>query len=161
MSDQLRIWCVVITSFFHSLTKVILKTAELPSLVWCRFFYFSAICSSFRHVRIHMYIYNLVQINSQTRRLNSSQFSWLLMVLNNNLNLAAICSSVKTLPSPLQSTPHSALNFSFVLTCVPPNNPMSTCGTTPSPGYHSFPKWAIVVTILPTVFLYRPASTKL
>ena len=36
--------------FFHSLSKAILKTAELPSLVWCRSFYFSAICASFCHV---------------------------------------------------------------------------------------------------------------
>ena len=47
--------------------------------------------------------------------------------------------------SPLQSTLwHSALNSAmFVLTCVPPNNPISACGATLSPGYHSFPKWAI------------------
>ena len=43
------------------------------------------------------------------------------------------------------STPrHSALNSSmFVLTCFPPNNPMSACGAISSPGYHSFLKWAI------------------
>ena len=46
---------------FHSLSKAIFKTAELPSLVWCRFFFFSTICSSFRHVRIRVYIYNIVQ----------------------------------------------------------------------------------------------------
>ena len=42
--------------FFHSLLKAILKTAALPSLVWCRFFYFSTICSSFHHVSIRVYI---------------------------------------------------------------------------------------------------------
>ena len=47
--------------FFHSLSKAILKTAELTSLVWCRSFYFSAIRSSFRHVHIRMYIYSIVQ----------------------------------------------------------------------------------------------------
>ena len=46
---------------FHSLSKAILKTAELTSLLWCRSFYFSAILSSFRHVRIHVYIYNIIQ----------------------------------------------------------------------------------------------------
>ena len=70
--------------FFHSLSKTIFKTVELPSLVWCRSFYFSTICSSFRHVRIRVYILiqyrTIVQINSQTRRSNSSQFSWLLVV---------------------------------------------------------------------------------
>ena len=68
--------------FFHSLSKAILKTAELPSLVWCRFCYFSTICSSFHHVRIRVYLQyrTIVQINSQTRCSNSSQFSWLLVV---------------------------------------------------------------------------------
>ena len=47
--------------FFHCLLKAMFKTADLPSLVWCRFFYFSTICSSFRHVRIRVYIYNIVQ----------------------------------------------------------------------------------------------------
>ena len=47
--------------FFHSLSKAIFKTAELPSLVWCRFFYFLTICSTFCHVRIRVYIYNIVQ----------------------------------------------------------------------------------------------------
>ena len=46
---------------FYSLSKATLKTAELSSLVWCRFFYFSTICSSFRHVCIHVYIFNIVQ----------------------------------------------------------------------------------------------------
>ena len=31
----------------------------------------------------------------------------------------------------------------FVSICVPPNNPITACGTTSFPGYHSFPKWAI------------------
>ena len=70
-------------------------------------------------------------MNSQTRRSNSSQFSWLLVVLNNNLDLIAICSSVKTNPR------------LFVSICVPPNNPITACGATSFPGYHSFPKWAI------------------
>ena len=49
------------------------------------------------------------------------------------------------LRSPLQSTLwHSALNFAmFVLTCIPPNDPISACGATSFPGYHSFPKWTI------------------
>ena len=32
----------------------------------------------------------------------------------------------------------------FVLICVPPNNPITASGATSFPGYHSFPKWAIV-----------------
>ena len=27
--------------------------------------------------------------------------------------------------------------------CVPPNNPITACGVTSFPGYHSFPKWAM------------------
>ena len=38
-----------------------IKNCRTPSLVSCRFFYFSTICSSFRHVRIRVYIYNIVQ----------------------------------------------------------------------------------------------------
>ena len=31
----------------------------------------------------------------------------------------------------------------FVSICVPPNNPITACGATSFPAYHSFPKWAI------------------
>ena len=31
----------------------------------------------------------------------------------------------------------------FVSICDPPNNPITACGATSFPGYHSFPKWAI------------------
>ena len=34
-----------------------IKDCRTPSLVLCRFFYFSTICSSFRHVRIHMCLF--------------------------------------------------------------------------------------------------------
>ena len=64
--------------FFHSLSKAIFKTAELPSLVWYRFFYFSTICSSFRHVRIRVYIYNIVQSYKYTARPVVTFFSILL-----------------------------------------------------------------------------------
>ena len=63
MGDQKRIPCVVITSFFFIpfRRRYLRLHWELPSLVWFRFFYFSTICSSFRHVRIRVYIYNIVQ----------------------------------------------------------------------------------------------------
>ena len=32
----------------------------------------------------------------------------------------------------------------FVSICVPPNNPITACGATSFPDYHSFPKWAII-----------------
>ena len=47
--------------FFSFPFEAMFKTVELPSLVWCRFFYFSTICSSFHHVRIRVHIYNIVQ----------------------------------------------------------------------------------------------------
>ena len=37
----------------------------------------------------------------------------------------------------------------FVSICVPPNNPITACGATSFPGYHSFPKWAIYDLYLP------------
>ena len=74
MGDQKRIPREVITSFlFHSLSK----TAELLSLVWCRFFYFSTICSSFRRVRIQAYY---LQRIIKKQRNTSFQFFWLLVV---------------------------------------------------------------------------------
>ena len=92
-------------NFFFSpfLSKAILKTAELSAL--------SDVVSSFSQLffpispcpHSRVFIYNIVKINSRTRRSNSSQFSWLLIVQNNNFDLIAICRSVKTLLSPLQS----------------------------------------------------------
>ena len=52
--------------------------------------------------------------------------------LKQYLYLIAICSSVKPI--------HAMTFFSI---CVPPNNPITACGATSFPGYHSFPKWAI------------------
>ena len=37
----------------------------------------------------------------------------------------------------------------FVSICVPPNNPITACGVTSFPGYHSFPKWAITLFVFP------------
>ena len=68
--------------FFHSLSKTMFKTAELPSLVWCRFFLFLnylLLISPCPHSRVYLQYRTIVQINSQTRRSNSSQFSWLLV----------------------------------------------------------------------------------
>ena len=36
----------------------------------------------------------------------------------------------------------------FPSICVPPNNPITACGATSFPGYHSFPKWAIDAAIM-------------
>ena len=61
MGDQKRISRVVRNNFFSFPFEGDIKTAELPGLVCCRFFYFSTIRSSFRHVRIRVDIYNIVQ----------------------------------------------------------------------------------------------------
>ena len=50
-----------------------IKDCRTPSLVWCRFFYFSTTCSSFRHDRIHadnftcIYLQHRINKNSETR----------------------------------------------------------------------------------------------
>ena len=100
MSDQLRIPRV------YSLSKAILKTAELSSPVWCRSFYFSAIRSSFRHVRFRVYIYNIVNRTNKQPDLSFEFFSVLLTFgrLKNNLDLIVICSSVKI--NPRYDIPH-------------------------------------------------------
>ena len=45
--------------FFPSLSKAILRTAELPSSCNVIFFYSSTFCSSFRHGRIYVYLFRL------------------------------------------------------------------------------------------------------
>ena len=144
MSEQLRIPRVVITPFFHSLSKAILKTAELPSLVWCRSFYFSAICSSFRHVRVRAYIYNIVQSSKyKTARpvvrilLNSLDF-WSSKTITSILLLSEVLLKV------IHAMTFRTKFLLFVSLSVPPNNPITACGATSFPGYHSFPKWAMV-----------------
>ena len=134
MSDQLRIPRVVITSFFSFPFEGDNKDCRTPQPCVMSFFLFRSylfLISPCPHSRVYLQYRTIVQMNSQTRRSNSSQFSWLLVVLNNNLDLIAICSSVKTNPR------------LFVSICVPPNNPITACGATSYPGYHSFPKWAI------------------
>ena len=138
MSDQLRISCVVITSFFSFPFEGDIKDCRTHQPCVMSFFLFlsySFLISPFPHSRVYLQYRTIVQINSQTRRSNSSQFSWLLVVWNNNLDLIAICSSVKPI--------HAMTFFSI---CVPPNNPITACGATAFPGYHSFPKWAIELT---------------
>ena len=61
-SYQKRIPRVVITSFFFiPFRRRYLRLQNSPALCDVASFYFSAICSSFRHVRIRVYIYNIVQ----------------------------------------------------------------------------------------------------
>lgn len=73
-------------------------------------------------------------------------------------SILLLSSSVKTLLSSLQSTLwHSALNSAmFAFICVPRNNTISACGATLFPGYHSFPKWALLKKNLDTT--HHPQS---
>ena len=140
MSDQLPIPRVVITSFFSFPFEGDIKDCRTPQPCGMSFFLLLSylfLISPCPHSRVYLQYRTIVQINSTTRRSNSSQFSWLLVVWNNNLDLIAICSSVKT--NPRYDIPH----YMFVSICVPPNNPLTACGATSFPGYHSFPKWAI------------------
>ena len=103
------------------------------------FLYCLFLISPCPHLRVYLQYRTIVQINSQTRRSNSS-------------NSLDFCSS-KTITSILLLSvvllkPIHAMTFHtkfllFVLICVPPNNPITACGATSFPGYHSFPKWAI------------------
>ena len=69
MGDQKRIPRVVITSFFFiPFRRRYLRLQNSPALCDVASFYFSAICSSFRHVRIRVYIYNVVQSFKYTTR---------------------------------------------------------------------------------------------
>ena len=143
LCDQKRIPRVVITSFlFHSLWKTIFKTAELPSLVWCRFFLFLSylfLISPCPHSRVYLQYRTIVQINSQTRRSNSSQFSWL---WSSKTITSTLLLSVVLLKA-IHAMTFRTKFLLFVSICVPPNNPITDCGATSFPGYHSFPKWAI------------------
>ena len=93
-----------------------------------------------QHSRVCLQYRTILQINSQTpglNFLNSLDFWW-----SKTVTLILLLSVVL---SPLQSTLwHSALNSSlFVSICVLLNNPITVCGATSFPGYHSFLKWAI------------------
>ena len=48
----------------------------------------------------------------------------------------------------------------FVLPCVPPNNPISACGATSFPGYHSFLKWAIKADSMQPPFIWSTLITE-
>ena len=104
----------------------------------CRFFYFSAIRSSFRHVRIRVYIYNIVQTARAVARilLNSLDF-WSSKTVTSMLLLSVV------LLKPIHAMTFGTKFLLFVSIRVPPNNPITACGATSFPGYHSFPKWAM------------------
>ena len=101
MGDQKRIPRVVITSFFSFPFEGDIKDCRTPQpcvmslLLFLNYLFLISLCP---HSRVYLQYRTIVQINSQTRHSNSSQFSLLLVVQNNNLDLNAICSSCKTNP---------------------------------------------------------------
>ena len=110
------------------------------------FFLFLSYCSSFRHVRIRVYIYNIVQSSKQTARpvvrilLNSLDF-WSSKTITSILLLSVV------LLKAINAMTFRTKLLLFVSICVPPNNPITACGATSFPGYYSFPKWAILTNI--------------
>ena len=77
----------------------------------------------------------IVQINSQTRRSNSSQWS--------SKTIISILLLSVVLFKPIHAMTFRTKFLLFASICVPPNNPITACGATSFPGYHPFPKWAI------------------
>ena len=69
--------------FFHSLSKAIIKDRRTPQpcvislLLFLNYLFLISPCP---HLRVYLQYRTIVQINSQTRCSNSSQFSWLLVV---------------------------------------------------------------------------------
>ena len=91
------------------------------------------------HSRVYLQYRTIVQINSQTRRSNSSQFSWLW----SSKTITSILLLSVVLLKAIHAITFRTKFLLFVSICVPPNNPKTACGATSFPGYHSFPKWAI------------------
>ena len=67
-------------------------------------------------------------------------------VIENDVNVCKQISSLLlsvVLLKPIHAMTFRAKFLLVVSICVPPNNPITACGETSFPGYHSFPKWAI------------------
>ena len=145
MSDQLRIPRVVITSFFSFPFEGDIKDCRTPRPCVMSFFLFLSylfLISPCPHSCVHLYLQYriIVQVNSQTRRFNASQSLdfWSSKTITSILLLSVV------LLKPIHAMTFRTKFLLFVLICVSPNNPITACGTTSLPGYHSFPKWAIV-----------------
>ena len=83
MGDQKRIPRVVITSFFSFPIEGDIKdcrTTQPCVMSLLLFLNYLFLISPRPHSRVYLQYRTIVQINSQTRRSNSSQFSWLLVV---------------------------------------------------------------------------------
>ena len=127
-SSHLDEWPTMYTTccnnfFFPSLLKAILKTAQLPSLVSCRFFYFSAICSSLPPVRIHVYLFTTLYeytADRVVRILPNSLDFWSSKTITSILLLSVVllkpcCHHY----NPRHDILHSLNSSLFVLTWVP------------------------------------------
>ena len=86
------------------------------------------------HSCVYLQYRTIVQINSQTRRSNSSEY---------NKTITSILLLSVVLLKAIHAMSIRTKFILFVSICVPPNNPITACGVTSFPGYHSFPKWAI------------------
>ena len=142
MSDQLRMPRVVITSFFSFPFKGSIKGCRTPQPCVMSFFLFLSHLFLILPCLHCVYIYNIVQSSKQTARpvvqilLNSLDF-WLSKTITSILLRSVV------LLKPIHAMTFRTKFLLFVTICVPPNNPITACGTTSFPGYHSFPKWAM------------------
>ena len=122
-----------------------IKDCRTPQPCVMSFFLFlsySFLISPCPHSRVYLRYRTIVQINSQTRRLNSSQFSWLW----SSKTITSISLLSVVVLKPIHAMTFRTKFLLFVSIYVPPNNPITACGVTSFPGYHSFPKWAICKT---------------
>ena len=145
MSDQLPIPRVVITSFSSFPFEGDINDCRTPPPCMTSFFLFlsySFLISPCPHSRVYLQYRTIVQINSETRRSNSSQLYSLDLWSSKTITSILLLSIV--LLKPIHAMTFRTKFLLFVSICVPSNNPITACVATSFPGYHSFPKWAII-----------------
>ena len=113
------------------------RTAQPCEMSFFLFLSYLFLISPCPHSRVYLQYRTIVQINSQTQIvLNSLEF-WSSKTITSILLLSV------GLLKPIHAITLRTKFLLFVSICVPPNNPITACGATSFPGYHSFPKWAI------------------
>ena len=143
MGDQKRIPCVVITSFFFFSFPFEgdIKDCRTPQpcvmslLLFLNYLFHISPCP---HSRVYLQYRPIVQMNSQTRRsilLNSLDF-W----SSKTITLILLLSVVLLKPCCHHYNPRYDIPPCLFRSASPPNNPITACGATSFPGYHSFPK---------------------
>ena len=145
MGDQKRIPRVVITSFFFFIPfrRRYLRLQTYPALC--------DVASSISQLFVpHFAMSAFACIFTISYNCTNKQTRPVVRILLNFLDFwsSKTITSILLLSVVLLKAMH-AMTFRtkfllFVSICVPPNNPMTACGATSFPGYHSFPKWVIL-----------------